>query len=413
MPAITKSNQIIPELFAEAVEGAFANQNAFIGSTAKKLGIVKVDGSFPQAGPDKIGSQVSVPYFGSLGEFVSRTDGTPATTVASTMTKEFGTIDLSTLSFELTTWASAPPVPGKSPYEEYARQIMAAAERAMDQKVINACLAGNNQLINDLYSSSTPRTFDYDLMVDSLGLWGDFGSLDQIAALGVHSKTMLDMLKLKDGTGRPLLVQPTEPGVPPSIFGIPLIVSDRLLDTANSTMTAVTSAGTTPPVITLTNTANRMGSTGPCRPINLKVIVGSVTGALGTWKLSYSIDGGATYAAVATDVTSAATVAMVDPLDPAGGLLGVTLNIAAGNAAANNTWTAKSVLKHTSLLMKKDSVAFWFNSKYSGVLQSVPVPQNDSVIYASHLYSVAHRYVRMNGQPYPGVIAIKHNAGGF
>jgi hypothetical protein len=139
----------------------------------------------------------------------------------------------------------------------------------------------------------------------------------------------------------------------------------------------------------------------------------TTSGARGTWVLRYSIDGGATFATVATGITSAATVALTDPLDPAAGLLGVTLNIATGNASTDNVWTAQSILKHTSLLLKKNSIAFWFNAKYAGVLQSVPVPQNDSMIYASHLYSVGHRYVRMPGQPYPGVVAIRHNAGGF
>ena len=410
--AITKSNQIIPELFAEAVESAFASKTAFMGANAVNLGIVKTEGSFPQAGPDKIGNTVSVPYFGSLGEFASRSDGTPSTNSTASMTKEQSTIDCGTLSFELTTWAGSVPVPGKSPYEEYARQVLAAGERYADLKVITAAVSGNNQLVNDAFSATTPKTLDYDLLCDSLGLWGDFGSLSEVAAIAVHSKTMIDLLKLKDGIGRPLLVQPTEPGIPPTIWGLPMIVSDRLPIDDNGTMSGVTSVGTTPPVITLTNTANRLGGTGPCRPVNLKVVC-TTSGARGTWVLKYSIDGGATYATAASNITSAATVALTDILDPAQGLLGITLNIATGNAATDNVWTAKSVLKHTSLLLKKNSIAFWYNAKYAGVLQSVPVPQNDSVIYASHLYSVAHRYVRMPGQPVPGVISIRHNAGGL
>jgi hypothetical protein len=35
------------------------------------------------------------------------------------------------------------------------------------------------------------------------------------------------------------------------------------------------------------------------------------------------------------------------------------------------------------------------------------------VIYAAHLYSVAHRYVRLPGQPLPGVVKIRHNAAGL
>lgn len=413
MTAISKSNQIFPELFAEAVEGAFASKTAFLGANAVALGIVKVDGSFPQSGPDKIGTTVSVPYFGSLGEFTQRTDGTASTNATATTTKEQSTVDCGTLSFELTQWAASSPLPGKSIYEEYARQVLAAAERYADLKVITAAVSGNNQLALDVFSATTPRILDMDLIADGIGMWGDFGSLDEIAAIAVHSKTMIDLVKLKDAIGRPLLVMPNEPGIPPMVYGKPLIVSDRLPIEDNGSMSGVTPYSTTGtiPVITLTNTTNRLAGTGPVRPINLKIVCTTV-GARATWKFKVSIDGGATYSAD-DYYTSAATVALIDPLDPNLGLLGVTVNIATGTAALDHTWSAKSILKHTSLLLKKNSIAFWHNAKYAGVLQSVPVPQNDSIIYASHLYSVAHRYVRMPGQPIPGVVKIRHNAGGL
>jgi len=410
MATITKSNQIIPELFAEAVDGAFASASAFMGAEAVNLGIVQVNGSFPQAGPDKIGSTVSVPYFGSLGEFVSRTDGTPATATASSMSKEQGTIDCGTLGFELTTWAGSVPVPGRSPYEVYAGQVLQAAERWCDRKIIDAACAGNNQLVYDVYSSTTPKNMDYDVLVSSLGLWRDRGRLNEIAAIAVSSATMIDLLKLKDAVGRPLLVLPNEPGIPPVIFGKPLIVSDRL-PTDNSSLTAVTSAGTSPPTITVATSANREGITGPVRPADIKIAC-TTTGALGAWKFKLSIDGGATF--TADDAyTSGATVELLDPLDPAGGKLGITLSIAAGSASANNTWVFKTITKQTSLLLKKNSLVFWYNAQYAGVLQSVPVPLNDSMIYASHLYSVAHRYIRLPGQNLPGVVKIRHNAGGL
>jgi len=410
MPAISKSNQIIPELFAEAVEGAFASASAFMGAESVNLGIVQVNGSFPQAGPDKIGSTVSVPYFGSLGEFQARTDGTAASASSASMTKEQGTVDCGTLGFELTTWAGSVPVPGKSPYEEYARQVLAASERWCDRKIIDAACAGNNQLVLDVYSSTAPRNMDYDVIVKALGLWRDRGRLNEVAAIAVSSATMIDLLQLKDSTGRPLLVQPNEPGVPPMVFGKPLIVSDRL-PTDNSALTSVVSAGTTPPTITVAASVNREGITGPARPCDIKIAC-TTGGARGTWKFKLSIDGGLTY--TADDYyTSAATVALVDPLDPAGGLLGITLTINTGTAATDNTWTFKTITKHTSLLLKKNSLVFWYNAQYAGVLQSVAVPLNDSMIYAAHLYSVAHRYVRMPGQNLPGVVKIRHNAQGL
>ena len=93
---------------------------------------------------------------------------------------------------------------------------------------------------------------------------------------------------------------------------------------------------------------------------------------------------------------------------------GVTVSIAVGTVLATTEGASfKSTMKHTSLLVKKNCAAFWFNAAYAGVLQQVPVPMNDSVISASHLYGAAHRYSRLPGQPYPGVVVIRHNGGGL
>lgn len=96
--------------------------------------------------------------------------------------------------------------------------------------------------------------------------------------------------------------------------------STKILDEGLS-MTAVTSTGTTPPVITLTGQ--------PFFDINLRVEC-TTLGALATWELRWSIDGGDTWEA--EEVVSAATVALTGT--------GLTLNIAAGTAAVDNVWTA-------------------------------------------------------------------------
>lgn len=81
--------------------------------------------------------------------------------------------------------------------------------------------------------------------------------------------------------------------------------------------------GTTPPVITFTGSL----LTTPV-PITITC---TLLGARGTWTGSVSYDGGSTQAQT---FTSAATVALT------GAGSGLTLNIAVGNAATNNTWKA-------------------------------------------------------------------------
>ena len=415
MAVTAQANMIFPPLYAEAIESAFASKEAFTGSLAASLGVVKIDGTFPGAGNNVIGSTVKVPYFNSLGEFVARTDGTPASATQFGMTEESGTVTCGTLGFELTTWANSTPVPGKSPYEEAARQVLAAATRHMDRTIIDEfSKITSNALVLDRYSSSSPVNISYDLLTDALGLWSDFADLDDVAAVAVHGKVYNDLLKVKNAIGEPMLIDFTSIGgrtVPVlKHWGKPLMVTDRL-PKDNSVLTSVASAGTSPPVITVANSTNREGGTGPVRPVNVKIAC-TTLGARGTWKFKVSIDGGATYTA-ADYYTSGATVALIDPLDPAGGLLGITLSIAVGTAAVDNTWTFQSTMKHTSLILKKGAGAYWFNAQYAGVLQQVVVPLNDSTINASHLYGVAHRYNRLPGQPYPGVIVVRHNGGGL
>jgi hypothetical protein len=97
-------------------------------------------------------------------------------------------------------------------------------------------------------------------------------------------------------------------------------------------MGAVTSGGTTPPTITLTSTAQ-------VQPVKLSIQCTDIStngAARGQWLGQYSVDGGVTW----VQFTSGATVAV---LDPNGTDTGVVINIATGNAATDNTWTASTV----------------------------------------------------------------------
>lgn len=94
-------------------------------------------------------------------------------------------------------------------------------------------------------------------------------------------------------------------------------------------MSAVGSAGTTPPTLSLTGTATR--------EVNLRVEATDISGGAGrgSWVGRYSLDGGVSWVAF----TSAATVVLLDEYGVASGL---TLGIGSGNAATDNVWTART-----------------------------------------------------------------------
>lgn len=94
-------------------------------------------------------------------------------------------------------------------------------------------------------------------------------------------------------------------------------------------MSAVAPDGTTPPTVTLTGALEF--------PVAFKAQCTSIAGgaARGQWTGRYSLDGGTTWVAF----TSAATVALEDA---DGNVCGLTMNIATGNAAVDNVWTAST-----------------------------------------------------------------------
>lgn len=394
MAKSTKSDVIIPELWDEAVQGEFAGKNAFMGSLFVASGAAVVAGDMP-AGKPEVGNEIKVPYFGILGDFDDlANDGDAAVPKKLSQTQELATVKHAALAFESTFWSQSGA--GMSVYDEGKRQMMASATRKMDQALIDAASAAGT-LTNDVSASS--RTLDYDLMVDSLFLLGDEASGGDIAAAIVHSKVKAQLLKLKDGSGRPLLTLGQNEGDFDRFAGIPLGVSDRL-SVAGSTMSSVTSAGTSPPTVTLSGTPN-----GKTSQILIDIVVG---GTLGVATFRFSTDGGQTWSAT---LTTAASVVLsdtaVDSMVGANGVTGLTAGFAAGTYNADNTYTATTSYKFTSLILKRRSLAFWYNRAALSLKTDKDILV-DSDIAAMHLYYAAHRYRRARGGTTPGVVRVVH-----
>ena len=158
MATTLKTDVFNPEILTEAVQGVFAQKTAFMGSRLAALGAVVVNGQMPQGGPNAIGTTITMPYFGTLGEFSSNTEGNSVTPSKIAQITETATVTRDSLAFEVSRWAQAnsfvDPDVG-DPYEESARQILASAERAMDSRIITAAGA-SGVYIKDVYSSTVP-----------------------------------------------------------------------------------------------------------------------------------------------------------------------------------------------------------------------------------------------------------------
>lgn len=409
MTITTNSDVFQPEILTEAVKGVFGQKTAFMGSLLARLGAVVVSGTMPEGGPEAIGTTIKVPYFGTLGEFVANADGSAVTPNKLSQTSENGTVSRDSLAFEISRWAQGNAAVNPNvgdPYEEAARQALVSAERAMDKRIITAS-AASGIYVKDVYSSTSPRTIDWDLIIDAKTQgWGD--EQEDLVGMAVHSQTHKDMMKLKDSTGRPLLLLGQNQGGPIDTFcGLPVVVSDRVPLTG-STMGAATSTGTTPPVITLTGT--------PLGAWNLSVdcVVG---GAHGTATYRFSTDGGNTWSAnVTTNATPGTAVALtdtaIDSIVGVNGATGVSVAFAAGTFNADNLWTSTASVKTMSILLKRNALAFWYNQR-ALALATQPNVLAHSNIAAMHLYACAYRYRRIPGGTKPGVVQVVHNVSGF
>jgi len=410
MAIMVNTDMVDVQILVDAVRGKARHKTAFMGSLLVSGGAVRVSGTMPQGGPGAIGKKIDIPYFGRLGKFVTNADGSAVTPSKFAQVLEQATIARESMAAELSVWAQAlaqvDPAVG-DPYQEAAAQLMQEAEIAMDLAMVDEFKT--TPLLKDVYSSTAPVYLDWDLAIDAKTLWGD--EQDDIVAMAVHSQSLADMAKLKNGHGDPLLLmnQSQGPGQVTTFCGVPVLVSDRVpLD--GSTMTSpMGEAGTTPPDITLSGT--------PLGP--WKLVIDITTGGLsdGTAKFRFSTDGGNTWSQDGLVVTSGGgafvlTDPATDSLVGRNGLTGITATFTNGTYNADNLYKSIANLKVTDLILRRDAGAFWYNAQRLGAKTDVDILA-DADIIAMHLYRVAKMYRRCRGGSYPGCVAIKHNVRGY
>lgn len=405
--AITINTDMVDvQILADAVRGKFKGKNALMGSILVSRGAVRVAGTMPTGGPGAIGKKIDIPYFGTIGKFVANADGSSVTPQKVAQVLEQATVTRLSLAAEVSVWAQGlaqvDPSVG-DPYEEVNQQLEDAAVVAMDETMV-AELKGT-ELVLDVYNATTPMYNSWDLTVDAKTLWGD--EQDNIVAMVVHSQSLADMAKEKDSSGKSLLLVNNQQGAESiqTYNGIPVLTSDKVpLD--GSSMGAVTSTGTSPPVATLTGT--------PLGP--WKLVIDALTGDATTLTFRFSTDGGNTWSATLTAQDNATPVALTDTatdsLVGVNGATGISVAFAAGTFNADNVWKAKANLKVTDLIMQRDAGGFWYNANALAAQFDKDILA-DANITAMHLYCAPKRYRRRRGGSRPGVVAIKHNVRGY
>jgi hypothetical protein len=387
------------QILEETVRGHFAGKNAMMDSILVTQGAVVVNSQMPH-GRESLDNEITVPYFGTIGEFEDNPEDQAVVPKVIKGTNEKATLGRSSLAFETTTWARNSGPQDVDLYDEGSVQIAAAAKRKMDSLCVGAA-AGTPLQLDAFNASGSPSYLDWDMMADGQALLGDEDG--DIVAMVTHSRVKADLRKLLDANGRSLLVDSMKEGEVARFQGIPLIISDRAALTGSS-MGSVTEAGASVGNVALTGT--------PTGPWDLQIDI-QTGGSRGTATFKFSTDGGNTWSA---ELTTAASVELIDTaadsLVGQNGKTGLTATFGVATYNSASVYSAKAILKVSSLILQKGAIAFWYSAANMGLETDKDILKHNDVA-AMHMYRAVHRYRRRRGGSRPGVVALRHNVRNF
>lgn len=244
MAVTRRSDLVLPDILAEAIQGEFAGMTALFGTPA-----ATINRTLP--GGVQGGDTVKVPFFGNLGDLEDLPDdeglattpnSLPALTIQKlAQTSETATVKHSGKAFEASTFSQLVAAPGSDPIAEAARQMRVIVQRRADAALIAS--AETTTLTRDVYDAATPVSLDWIQVEEAKGEFGD--EMNDIAGIAVHSQVYTRLKTQVDANGRPLVYMPERQGELATIGGVPIIISDRLTTTPNaggaSTPTSYTS----------------------------------------------------------------------------------------------------------------------------------------------------------------------------
>ncbi len=381
---LVRNNTFYPDIFVDAVRGAFRGHSALHGT-----GAVTMNPSLP-AGL-KGGDKIKVPYFGTLGELQVTTEDVPVPLSSVSQSVDEAVVRRAGRAFEMSKWKMIAES-SSDPYGEFARQLTELVGRAWDGALIDAASSASGlpaAHVIDRYNAGSPVNLQYGHIVDGRAVFGD--EQGQIGMLCMHSKPYFDLMKQLDAENRPLLTSPNDGGLV-RIAGVPVMPSDRCpVDYEGAS--AMTATGTTPPAVTVTGSSN-LG----INQLRIDIVAG---GALGAATVRYSFDGGSTWS---NTISTAATIALLIDNDSSRPT-GLTANFAAGTYNADNLYVG--IPRYSSLIVKPGALALWYNA--SPAVDTDKDILKDNVVAAIHTYFVPHRYARLVNESRPGVVVLKHN----
>lgn len=221
MPATVKSNLVVPEVYANIVEGEFLQR-------AKLLKFAKVYNDLQ----GKPGDVIHFPKWSTLSEATTLTEATAMSTEVLSATDTSATIVEIGKAVEISDTAILTAI--GDPIAESARQLATVLALKVDSDIKAQLEATTN-------SVTASDVLTYDDIVAALAKFGE--NYEDVVALVVHSKQASDLLKDANfinaaAFGQPVMVAGYQ--AIGKIAGIPVVISDRIsYDSTNETYTAL------------------------------------------------------------------------------------------------------------------------------------------------------------------------------
>lgn len=213
-----RTNLIYPTLLAEEIQKGIAGVSVFAGSKA-----VVVNPTL-QNGRDRVGADVTVPYFDSIGKAQLIPEGGALTPKRLTMSSESAVVIHLGDAVSINALAAAVRVGGEDIYQ-VARDMILAGLAAKMEDVIVQRLVTRVVAASMVYDGSAANVSP-TAIVGTMKKFGDELVKPAPALWLMNSSVMWDVGQLADTTGRPLYAQ-NAGQAPAAINNIPIAMSDK------------------------------------------------------------------------------------------------------------------------------------------------------------------------------------------
>jgi len=211
MAVTTKANLVIPEVFANIVEGEFLQK-------AKLLKFARVYNDLQ----GKPGDKIHFPKWNTLTEATDLTETNAMTTEVLSASDTFATVKEIGKAVEISDTAVLTAI--GDPIAEAARQLATVMALKVDGDIKTELESTTN-----VVDHSANGVIKYEYIVEALAKFGE--NYEDVAALVVHSKQASDLLKESNfinaaAFGQPVMVAGYQ--AIGKIAGIPVVISDRI-----------------------------------------------------------------------------------------------------------------------------------------------------------------------------------------